>query len=397
MRGQAGHQGCAPGACVLGGCIGAGGSTAVNHGHLGAFAQAVDAIGHHLVTVLQFTLHAHAVAVHHTHTNAPLGHGAVGPHQIHVVVLHRRAGHREHVLEQVDLQLHVDELVGKESAFFIGKGCLGFDGAGGGVDSVVHRTQPPAGEALLLLTVPQLYRQAGTTLKALVDGNQLCLGHRKHGIDGPHLGDGDDACGVRWAHHIAHIGLAQAQAPTDGCGDAGVAQLQLGGIDLGLVGGYRAFQLADQSFLGVYLLGCDRILGEQVLVALQIELGIFELGLVALQVALGLGQRGLVTAGINFSQQLPGLDLITFLELDGQQLPAGLGPHHGGGTRAHGADGADHDAHILALHHPHRHRLGGPCPAEPARRARGARRCGSGRLLLLPPPGPGCDSHQQHQ
>ena len=78
LRGQAGHQGCAAGTCVLGGSIRAGGSAAVNHGHLGAFAQAVDAIGHHLVTVLQFTLHAHAVAVHHTHTNAPLGHGAVG-------------------------------------------------------------------------------------------------------------------------------------------------------------------------------------------------------------------------------------------------------------------------------------------------------------------------------
>ena len=149
--------------------------------------------------------------------------------------------------------------------------------------------------------------------------------------------------------------------------------------------------------MGVHLLGCDRILGEQVLVALQIELGIFELRLVALQVALGLGQRGLVTAGVNFSQHLPGLDLIALPELDGQQLAAGLGPHHSGGTRAHGADGADHHAHILALHHPHRHRLGSPRPTEPAGRARGARRCGSGCLLLLPPPGPGCDSHQQHQ
>ena len=96
---------------------------AVNHGHLGAFAQAVDAIGHHLVTVLQFTLHAHAVAVHHPHECAA-GSRCRRAAPDTVVVLHRRAGHREHVFEQVDLRLHVDELVGKRAPSSLAKAAL---------------------------------------------------------------------------------------------------------------------------------------------------------------------------------------------------------------------------------------------------------------------------------
>ncbi len=61
-----------------------------------------------------------------------------------------------------------------------------------------------------------------------------------------------------------------------------------------------------------------------------------------------------------------------------------------GGTRAHGADGADHHAHILALRPPPPTPAGQPpAPLNRPGARRGARRCGSGRLLLLPPPGPG--------
>ena len=183
------------------------------------------------------------------------------------------------------------------------------------------------------------------------------LGHGEHRIDGLDLGDGDDAVGVRRVDHIAPVGLAQAQPARNGRRDARVAQLQLGRIGLGLVGGHRALVLAHQRSLGIDLLAGNGILGLQLLVALQVQLGVLEQRLVALQRALDLVEAGLEAARIDLGQQLAGLDLVAFLEMQAQQLARHLGAHHGRGARVHGADGADQHAHVAPLHHAHGHRL----------------------------------------
>jgi len=208
-----------------------------------------------------------------------------------------------------------------------------------------------------LLAVPQLYRQAGTTLKALVDGHQLCLGHRKHGIDGPHLGDGDDATHVRGVQHIAQIRLAQAQAPGNRRGDARVIKLQPRCIHLRLVGGHRALVLAHQGRLGVHLLAGDGILRLQLLVAPQVQLGVLQQRLVALQRTLGLLQRGAVAARVDLRQQLAGAHLVALLEKNLLQLARHARAHHGGGAGVHGANAADQHAHVAPVHQAHRHRL----------------------------------------
>ena len=130
----------------------------IHHRDLSAFAQPIDAVGHHLIARIEVTAHADIVAIGHTHGDLALGDRLVGLDQIDVVVLHRRDGHGQRLIELTHLQLDVDELVGKQPAIGIVKRSLGLDGASGGVDGVVQRVELALGQNLLLLTVPQLHR-----------------------------------------------------------------------------------------------------------------------------------------------------------------------------------------------------------------------------------------------
>ncbi|MPM55205.1 hypothetical protein SDC9_101998 [bioreactor metagenome] len=328
-----------------------------NDGDLCAFAQAVYAVGHHLVAGLQIAHHAHAVAIRGAHGDLALSDGVVRLHQIHVVVLHRRGGHGEHVLQQVHLQLHVDELVGEQPAVGVVESCLGLDGAGRGVDGVVQRIHAALGQQLFLVAVPQLDGQILPGGHASRQRAHVHFGQREHRVDGLDLRDGDQPRGVRWVDHVAQIRLAQAKPPGNRRGDACVAQLQLGRIHLRLVRGDRAFVLAHQRGLGVHLLVGDGVLRLQLFVTLKIKLGVLEQRLIAQQRALHLVQRGLVAARVDLGQQLAGLHLVAFLEVQLDQLARCLGTHHRRGPCVHGADGADQHPHVAPLHHASRHRL----------------------------------------
>ena len=126
--------------------------------------------------------------------------------------------------------------------------------------------------------------------------------HSKHQGNGPGLGDGHNAVGIGRLHHIAQVGLLQAHAPADGRHHLGVGKLQLGAIQCALVHLDRAFELAHQRGLGVELLFGRGIQGLQVLVACQIDAGVFQLRRVACQRALGLGGGGGKGARVNLRQ-----------------------------------------------------------------------------------------------
>ena len=183
----------------------------------------------------------------------------------------------------------------------------------------------------------------------------------EHRINRAHLADGDQTIGVRWVDHIAKISLAQAKAARDRRRHTGVADLQLGCIHLPLICRHRSLQLAHQRSLGINLLAGDGVLLEQVLVALQIQLGIFELGLIAGQRALHLHQCGVEAARVNLGQQLACFDFVTFLEIQLEQLARNLGPHHRRGSGIHGANRADEHPHITLFDHADRDWLTLPC------------------------------------
>ena len=77
--------------------------------------------------------------------------------------------------------------------------------------------------------------------------------------------------------------------------------------------------------LGVELLAGDRILGDQLCVALEVGLGVLEQRLVLLQLADRLLQRDLVGPRIDQGQQVALLDHLAFLEVDLDELAGDLG------------------------------------------------------------------------
>ena len=115
---------------------------------------------------------------------------------------------------------------------------------------------------------------------------------------------------------VALVDLAQADAAGDRRDDVGVAEIELAVLTWRLVGDHRAFVLPHERPLGVELLLGDRVLRQNLLVALQVEPGIRQQRLVALQIALGLLERGLVGTRVDLGQEIARLHQLAFLEGD---------------------------------------------------------------------------------
>ena len=96
----------------------------------------------------------------------------------------------------------------------------------------------------------------------------------------------DDAVGIAGLHVIAGIDLAQPDPPGDRRDDAAIGQVELLRVDLRLVGLHRRLVLRDQRDLRVAGLLRDRVLRDQRVVALQVELGVFQQRLVLGQLRL---------------------------------------------------------------------------------------------------------------
>ena len=126
--------------------------------------------------------------------------------------------------------------------------------------------------------------------------------HRKHHRHGLGLGDGDQTVGVSRAHQTAQLGLFQTKASADGCSHPCVGQLQFGGLNLRMIGLHRALQLRHQRRLRFHLLACDGVFFQQILVALQIQLGIQELRVIACELTQRLIELRFESTRINLCQ-----------------------------------------------------------------------------------------------
>ena len=70
--------------------------------------------------------------------------------------LERRARHGDRVAARIDQHAHIDELVGKQEGFVVGKLRLELHRAGGRINLVVHRQQRPGRELHLLITIERI-------------------------------------------------------------------------------------------------------------------------------------------------------------------------------------------------------------------------------------------------
>ena len=128
--------------------------------------------------------------------------------------------------------------------------------------------------------------------------------------------------------------------------DAGIDEVELGVVDQRLVGDDWRLVLAHQRGLGVVLLAGDRILRDQRLVALQVDLGVLEQRLVLGQRALRLLQRHVVGPRIDHREEVALLDRLAFGELDLDELAGDLRLDGHGGERRHRAERLDDDRDV---------------------------------------------------
>ena len=146
------------------------------------------------------------------------------------------------------------------------------------------------------------------------------LRQRKADEDRLELGDRNQRGIVVGVHEVALVDEAGAQPPVDRRADVGVAEIELGGVDLRLVALDCGLQLGDQRGLLVIALPGLVARAEELGIALEIELGAGQLGLVLLLGRLGLLQRRLVGPRIDLKQRLAFLDLLAFPEIDFDDL-----------------------------------------------------------------------------
>ena len=146
---------------------------------------------------------------------------------------------------------------------------------------------------------------------------------------------------------VADVDLAQPDTPGDRRLDGGVVELGLRVGDRGVVGRDLRGQLRDGGALGVGLLprGEFAELGE----ALQVEIGVGEIGLVLRLLGLGLVERRLERPRIDLDQQIALLDELAFLEGDLDDLAVDAGADQHGVEALHGAEAGQIDREIGLL------------------------------------------------
>ena len=145
-------------------------------------------------------------------------------------------------------------------------------------------------------------------------------GQRKADPDRADLVDGDNPGRVGRVHDVAEIDEARPDAAVDRRSDGAVAQLHLREIDLRLIGVHGTPILLDERRLSIELLVSHRILGDQTVIALQIELRILEQRLILDFHRLRLRERRRIGTRIDFGDDVPGVDLLALGEIHLEDL-----------------------------------------------------------------------------
>ena len=261
-------------------------------------------------------------------------------------------------LLDIQEQSSIDELVGEQFIVVVGEDRLELDGAGGRVNLVVDRQQRSRGQPPLSLPIISLDRHAlpGFEL-GKHRGETIFRNGEDHG-NGLQLRNDHQPRGIARVHNVAGVHQAQPHSPTDRRGDPAVDQIHLDALDLSLIVLDGPFILTDQSLLGIQLLLLDRILRPQHLIALQVEPRVLQQSLVARQLSLELSQLRFERTRVDFSQQVPLVDELTFLEPDAHQLSIDAGMDGDGIQRSDRSKSVEVDADVPRFRRRCHHRHG---------------------------------------
>src|SRR5262249_32443864 len=155
-----------------------------------------------------------------------------------------------------------------------------------------------------------------TLVNLIEDLGQLILRQREDYGDWLNLGDDHEAVGIGGVNDVAGINKAQTDSTGDRRSDTRVNQLQLGVVNLALIGFDCAIELTDGRGLCVELLLRDDAFLKKQFVALQVDFRVFALRLIFRKLSFSLLQLNLKRAWIDFRKKITGLYVLPLLEGD---------------------------------------------------------------------------------
>ena len=204
----------------------------------------------------------------------------------------------------------------------------------------------PVASVLALVRSSAVDRQLGAAVQPRRDLRQVVLGGGEQHADRRDLGDDDDAGRIGRLQIVAGVDEPQADAAADRRDDAAIGDVELGGVDLRLVGADRRLVLRDGERLILDLLAGDRILLFERLVTRKVGLGLVEQRRILGELRLRQRQRRLIGTRVDLGEEVALLDHLPFLEADLHQPAGDLGLDGDRGERRHGAERVDRDRHV---------------------------------------------------
>src|ERR1700704_6387199 len=168
--------------------------------------------------------------------------------------LQRRRWDRHGIAARVDQRANPHELAGPESLVGVGETCLQADRAGGLVDLFVEHAELALGQLLLVVLIPGAGRDRSAQ-HSFAHIEQALLRQRENDRRRSNLGDDGQRVRIAGADDVAAVELSQPDPAIDRGYDRGVAELNAGSLDRGLVGVDGGLELVD---LGLLLI--DRLL-----------------------------------------------------------------------------------------------------------------------------------------
>ncbi|MCY1419692.1 hypothetical protein D9M71_352850 [compost metagenome] len=268
---------------------------------------------------------------------------------------------QQRALDLVGIEADAREHARTQQALGVGK--LGLDGqrAGGGVDVAVDLGRHPALLVKAAVGEDQRQRTLVRGRDAAIGGSAplLLVGQPPRGIEVATLGDRHphrDGIGARdhvektaigaLADEVAHLGLGQADQAALGRVDAGVAQLDLRQLDLGVGRIHVAFRRLVVGHRGIQIQLADRVHRGQRTDAIQIRFGLDQAGARLRQHRPGLGELGLERLRVDGVEQRALVDEGAFLEMDAIEKAVDPGAYgHVGGADGL-ADQIQRNAHV---------------------------------------------------
>src|SRR5581483_12001347 len=182
------------------------------------------------------------------------------------------------------------------------------DGTGRLVDLVVKGGEPAGSDPGFHGAVISVHSQPAPRPHLVKDDGKLIFGQRKDHTDGLNLSDDQQPVRVRSMNDVPRVHQSQPHAARYGRGDSAVNKVQLCAVNHALINLNGPLVLRYQRLLGCKLLLRNRILGQQSLVAGQIDSRIVERRLILDELPLCLRQHDLEGAGIDFNQQVTGVN-----------------------------------------------------------------------------------------